>query len=162
FGICAKGPTNINGNYTLYPRAAYYALKDVHQFNPFDGEKTIADINRHFNKIHLVDAKLRARGDKAALASGNNSKIRFSRLTAEYTTFSTGGSLITTPDTADPNGNVYPNQLGFDYMQSYFIGVEAKPASNMRAEVTFNVLGNVAENPIDEIFYENVGRRATF
>ena len=47
-------------------------------------------------------------------------------------------------------------------MQSYFIGVEGKPSANMRAEVTFNVLGNVAENPIDEIFYENVGRRSTF
>ena len=28
FGICAKGPTNTRGLYTLYPRAAYYALKD--------------------------------------------------------------------------------------------------------------------------------------
>src|SRR5690606_26485757 len=79
-----------------------------------------------------------------------------------FTTFSTGGHLITTPETADSNSNVYPNQLGFDQMQSYYIGVEANPASNMRAEVTFNVLGNVAENPIDEIFYENVGRRTTF
>ena len=46
-------------------------------------------------------------------------------------------------------------------MQSYFVGVEANPTSNMRAEVVFNVLGNVAENPIDEIFYENVGRDQT-
>ena len=40
-------------------------------------------------------------------------------------------------------------------MQSYFIGVEGNPAPNMRAEVNFNIIGNVAENPIDEIFYEN-------
>jgi hypothetical protein len=162
FGICAKGPTNIQGNYTLYPRAAYYTLKEVHQFDPFDGQKSLADINKHFSNIYLVDAKLRARGDKAALDATVNGKIRLSRLTAEFTTFSTGGHLITTPDTADPNGNTYPNQLGFDQMQSYFIGVEGNPASNMRAEVVFNVLGNVAENPIDEIFYENVGRRTTF
>jgi hypothetical protein len=31
----------------------------------------------------------------------------------------------------------------------------------MRANVNFNVLGNVAENPIDEIFYENRGRSRT-
>ena len=43
-------------------------------------------------------------------------------------------------------------------MQSYFIGVEANPNSNMRANVNFNILGNVADNPIDEIFYENTGR----
>jgi hypothetical protein len=40
-------------------------------------------------------------------------------------------------------------------MESYFIGVQGNPSSNMRANVNFNVLGNVAENPIDEIFYEN-------
>lgn len=162
FGICAKGPTNNKGNYTLYPRAAYYTLKEVHQFNPYEGQKSLTDVKNHFDDIMLVDAALRARGDKAALGSNETSKIRFSRLTAEFTTFNTGGSLITTPETADPNGNSYPNKLGFDHMQSYFIGVEGNPASNMRAEVTFNVLGNVAENPIDEIFYENVGRRATF
>ena len=34
FGICAKGPTNSKGLYTLYPRAAYYNLKEVHSINP--------------------------------------------------------------------------------------------------------------------------------
>jgi hypothetical protein len=43
----------------------------------------------------------------------------------------------------------------------YFIGVQGNPSSNMRANVNFNVLGNVAENPIDEIFYENRGRSRT-
>jgi hypothetical protein len=46
-------------------------------------------------------------------------------------------------------------------MESYFIGVQGNPSSNMRANVNFNVLGNVAENPIDEIFYENRGRSRT-
>ena len=45
------------------------------------------------------------------------------------------------------------NELGFDHMQSYFIGVEGNPSSSMRANVNFNILGHVAENPIDEIFY---------
>jgi hypothetical protein len=69
--------------------------------------------------------------------------------------------LITTPDTPDPDSNVYPNQLGFDHMQSYFVGVEGNPAANMRANVVFNVIGKVAENPIDEIFYENRARPVT-
>lgn len=162
FGICAKGPTNANGNYTLYPRAAYYALKEVHKFNPYENQKSSSDLEKHIKDVMLVDAALRARGDKAALQSSTSEKIRLSRLSAEFTTFNTGGSLITTPEVADQNRNSYPNQLGFDHMQSYFIGVEGKPTSNMRAEVTFNALGNVAENPIDEIFYENVGRRQTF
>ena len=35
FGICAKGPTDIRGLYELYPRAAYYALKEAHEINPY-------------------------------------------------------------------------------------------------------------------------------
>jgi len=156
FGICAKGRTNAKGLYDLYPRAAYYALREVHKLNPYT-EGSLID--QHFGKIDLMDAVLRARGDKAA--SESNAKIRFSNLRMEYTTFNTGGTLITTPETPDPTNSVYPNQLGFDQMQSYFVGVEASPTSNLRANVNFNILGNVAENPIDEIFYENAGRRVT-
>ncbi|MFP2997006.1 glycoside hydrolase family 2 TIM barrel-domain containing protein [Spongiivirga sp. MCCC 1A20706] len=161
FGIAAKGPTDARGLYELYPRAAYYALKEAHQINPYDDGMSLEFINNHFNNIQLMDAVLKARGDKAALEAEGSSKIRLSMLRAEFSTFNTGGSLITTPENEDPNANVFPNQLGFDHMQSYYIGVEGKPAPNMRANVNFNVLGNVAENPIDEIFYENVGRPVT-
>jgi len=158
FGICAKGPTNVRGLYTLYPRAAYYALKDAHKLDVYADGVDSEFIDNYFNNINLMDAVLRARGDKASV-SGSTDKIRLSNLRAEFTTFNTGGSLITTPDNADPNNQVYPNQLGFDHMQSYFVGVEGNPAPNMKASVNFNILGNVAENPIDEIFYENRGRR---
>ncbi len=158
FGICAKGPRNERGLYTLYPRAAYYSLKEAHQLNPFEKGMTVDFITNHFTNINLVDAVLRARGDKAALGGGDSDKLRISQLTAKFTTFNTGGSLITTPDTPDPDANTFPNQLGFDHMQSYFIGIEGNPASNVRANVNFNVIGNVAQNPIDEIFYENRAR----
>jgi len=159
FGICAKGPTDSKGLYTLYPRAAYYALKEAHLLNPYGNDVNLDFVNTYFDKIQLMDAVLKARGDKAAI--GGTEKIRFSNLRAEFTTFNTGGSLLTTPDSADPNATGYPNQLGFDHMQSYFIGVEGNPSSNVRAEVNFNVLGRVAENPIDEIFYENRARPIT-
>jgi len=106
-----------------------------------------------------MDGVLRARGDKAAI--GGNEKLKLSNLRAEFSTFNTGGSLITTPSTADPNAGGYPNQLGFDHMESYYIGVEGNPAPNMRANVNFNILGNITENAIDEIFYENRGRDIT-
>ena len=162
FGICAKGPTNERGLYDLYPRAAYYALKEAHQLNPYDEGVNIDFVDNYFNNINLMDAVLRARGDRAALDSESNGKIRLSNLRAEFSTFNTGGSLITTPKSENPDEpNTYPNELGFDHMQSYFVGVEGNPSSNMRANVNFNILGNVAENPIDEIFYENRGRPIT-
>ncbi|WP_420573714.1 glycoside hydrolase family 2 TIM barrel-domain containing protein [Kordia sp.] len=161
FGICAKGPTDARGLYTLYPRAAYYSLKEAHQLNPYEKGMTADFLSNYFDNIQIMDAVLRARGDKAAMGGGSNQKIRISQLRAEFTTFNTGGSLITTPNTENPNENVFPNQLGFDHMQSYYVGIEGNPAPNMRANVNFNILGNVAENPINEIFYENAGRPIT-
>ena len=162
FGVCAKGPTNERGLYDLYPRAAYYALKQAHKYNPYNLGSNKASLDLHFNDINLMDAVLRARGDKAALSGGGaGAKLRVSNLQARFTTFQTGGSLITTPETADPDAGTFPNQLGFDHMQSYFVGFEGNPAPNMRANVNFNVIGRVAENPIDEIFWENRARNVT-
>ena len=159
FGICAKGATNPRGLYELYPRAAYYALKEAHQLNPYEEGVDLGFVQNYFDNIQLMDAVLKARGDKAALDTEQSKLLRISNLTAKFSTFSTGGSLITTPDNADPDDpNTFPNQLGFDHMQSYFFGIEGNPAANMRAEVNFNVVGNVAQNPINEIFYENNSR----
>jgi hypothetical protein len=161
FGICAKGPRNERGLYTLYPRAAYYSLKEAHQLNPYDEGMTGDFVTNHFSNINLMDGVLRARGDKAALGGSDSQKIRISQLTAKFTTFNTGGSLITTPETAEPNATTFPDQLGFDHMESYFVGIGANPAPNMRANVNFNIIGSVAQNPIDEIFYENRARVET-
>jgi hypothetical protein len=158
FGICAKGPSNEKGLYQLYPRAAYYVLKDIHQINPYEQGTTLASIGQKFEKSQLMDAALRARGDKAALDASKGDKIKFSRLSAQFTTFNTGGSLITTPSTAAANSTQYPNKVGFDQLESYYIGVEANPSANASVNVEMNILGNVAGNPIDQIFYENRGR----
>nr|WP_242529707.1 glycosidase [Psychroflexus sp. ALD_RP9] len=161
FGVCAKGPTNARGLYDLYPRAAYYALKEAHKVNPYEEGVNLNFVDNYFNNIQLMEAVLKARGDKAALGGGSSEKISISRLSAQFTTFNTGGSLITTPDNPDPDSNAYPNQLGFDHMQSYFVGIEGRPAPNMRANVDFNIVGRIAQNPIDEIFYENRTRPIT-
>ncbi len=158
FGICAKGQTSPRGLYTLYPRAAYYALQEAHMLDPYKQGVTAQSIADHFAGIQLMNAVIRARGDQAALVGEQSAKLRVSELRAEFTTFNTGGTLITTPDQPDPNNVTYPNQLGFDHLESYFVGIEGKPASNVRANVVFNILGNVPLNPINEIFYENRGR----
>ncbi|MFD0862895.1 glycoside hydrolase family 2 TIM barrel-domain containing protein [Sungkyunkwania multivorans] len=158
FGICAKGPTNERGLYQLYPRAAYYAIKQAHLLDPYAEGMTSEFLNNYFDNINLMDAVLKARGDQAALKAERGGKIRLSTLRAEFTSFHTGGKLLTTPENEDPSTNVFPDETGFDHMESYYIGVEGQPSANMRANVNFNILGNVAENPINEIFYENVGR----
>jgi hypothetical protein len=161
FGICAKGPTNDKGFYQLYPRAAYYVLKDIHKFNPYASTSNKGTLGTALDESNLMDAALRARSDKAALGANDNDILKISNLRAEFTTFTTGGTLLTTPKTPNPNSNTYPNRTGFDSMESYFVGVEGNPSANMKANVNFSILGRVAENPINEIFYENRARPQT-
>ncbi|MDR9414859.1 MAG: glycoside hydrolase family 2 TIM barrel-domain containing protein [Gracilimonas sp.] len=157
FGIMAKGPTDINGYYELYPRAAYFLLKEVHEFDPYAEVNTPNTLEEHFSDITVIDAVLRSKGGGGSGGGGSN-LISLSQFSLKFETFNTGGSLITTPADEDPTRNAFPDELGFDHMESFLFGIQANPTPNMRAEVVTNVLGNVAENPIDEIFYENRGR----
>jgi hypothetical protein len=67
FGICDKGPTNSKGLYHLYPRAAYFALQEVHQLNPFREEMNLTIISEHFKKIRLKKHILKAKEQKKNL-----------------------------------------------------------------------------------------------
>ena len=51
FGVCAKGPTNERGLYDLYPRAAYYALKQAHQYNPYNLDSSLESLKLHLKKL---------------------------------------------------------------------------------------------------------------
>lgn len=59
FGIAAKGQTDNNGLYKLYPRAVYYALKKVHNINPY--QKSMDSIQYYFKNIDLKEAVKRAK-----------------------------------------------------------------------------------------------------
>lgn len=158
FGITAKGPTDPNGYYELFPRAAYYVLQEAHRYDVYDEDASITDLNEFFEGISIQGAVLKARGDKAALNSASADIIKLSQFTADFRTYSTGGTYITTPEEPNPNMREYPTQQGFDHLETFFIGVEANPAPNIRANLVTSILGNVPGNPIDEIFYENRGR----
>ncbi len=157
FGICAKGESNNRGLYQLYPRAAYYALKNAHNLNPYAPGTTLASVDTHFANIQIESAVLQARGDNASLTGEQSKKVQVG-LRGEITTYSTGGYLTTTPKDQTPEYSSYPTNQGFDHMESFYLNVDAKPADNVHANVSFNILGNVADNPIEEIFYENRGR----
>ncbi len=158
FGICAKGKADEQGLYPLYPRAAYYALKEIHAYSPY--EVSIDSLELQFDETTISQSMLLANTAMSG-RDQNRGAIYVSDLQATVTTFNTGGSLISTGQTGISNVPAYPKKLGFDHMQSFNVGVTANPAPNMTANVQFNILGNVAENPIDEVFYENRGRPIT-
>ena len=67
FGICAKGPRNEKGFYKLYPRAAYYALKEVHQLKPYSDGLTLEYISEYFSNINIKSAFLKGQKNKFSL-----------------------------------------------------------------------------------------------
>ncbi len=93
FGICAKGPTNEEGFYKLYPRAAYYALKEVHKLNPYAKGVKLETIENHFANIELMESVVMSRKDKTSLISGQMKKVRTSELEGKFTTYSISGKV---------------------------------------------------------------------
>ncbi len=158
WGIAAKGQPDTRGLYELYPRAAYYALQRAYQLDPYAPGTTVAAIRAHFGGVEPMAMVLRARSSSS---SDENAKVRISGMRLNLSTYSTGGTLTSTPGQATPQLNKYPTSTGFDHQESFFADIEAHPADNVTASVSVNVLGKVAENPIDEIFYENRGRVKT-
>jgi hypothetical protein len=161
WGLCAKGSTDARGMYTLYPRAAYYALAQVHQLDPLAAGVDSLGVQRHFASISAMEALTRARGDRAALVAESQQQLRVSGLRMELESIYTGGRRVSTPDRPVAGGGAYPSFRGADRLESFYMEVEAQPAGNVRGTLSLNVLGHVPENPIDEIFYENRGRTVT-
>lgn len=160
WGITAKGYADDQGAYKLYPRAAYYALRRAFRLAPYAPATDIETIRAHFRAILPVSAELEARGDHASLVADAFSRVRISGLRLQFETYSTGGYLTTTPDTI-PEVPGQPAFRGFDRMESFFAEFQAQPAENVTGTVSLNILGNVPENRIDQIFYENRGRSRT-
>ncbi len=64
FGVCAKGQPDERGLYQLFPRAAYYALKEVYRFNPYAAGTTLKSIDAYFTNIQIEDAVVKGKSKK--------------------------------------------------------------------------------------------------
>ncbi len=158
WGITAKGYSDPRGLYAVYPRAAYYVLRDAFRLDPYAPDTDIDAIRAHFDAIRPMKAVLEARGDAASLQGEVGGKVRVSGMRLEFETFSTGGDNISTPESDDVAAEGYPSFRGFDHGESFYADIEAKPNDAIIGKLSLNFLGNVPDNPIDEIFYENRGR----
>jgi len=158
WGIVAKGPTEPNNLYELFPRAAYYALQEAYTLDPYAPGTDLTAIREHFAHIQPAAMALRAQGDRSALLASALDRVHVRGVRIELETYSTGGSRVSTPEEPPERNPSYPSFRGFDRMQSFYADLAARPTPNMLANVSFNMLGDVPTNPIDELFYENRGR----
>lgn len=69
FGIAAKGFSNDEGLYQLYPRAAYYVLQRVHKINPYEKGITTNKIENKICKINQKKALKKGLKNKMLLES---------------------------------------------------------------------------------------------
>lgn len=146
FGVCAKGRTDSRGHYPLFPRTAYYVLQKGYELDPYAPLTDLARIREHWGSIrperlstHYLVTSLGEKVRELGMVQAIN-------LTMQFETFTTGGSRLTEPERATDR---------FDHLQSFYVDVGIKPTENIRGRLSLNVLGNVAANPINEIFYEN-------
>lgn len=51
FGVCAKGRISASGMYDLYPRKAYFVLKDIHDINPYEDNFSPEKLQEKFSAI---------------------------------------------------------------------------------------------------------------
>jgi hypothetical protein len=150
FGICALGPTDERGAYHVLPRPAYYALRDAYELDVYAPGLDVAAIRAHFDAIDPLLYQATARADAAAAEVERLSRAAVSNVRMELTTTSSGG-------TARPAFGA-PEGLTVDHMESIYVDLQVKPVDGLTGSVSVNVLGNVASNRIDEIFWENRGR----
>ncbi len=158
WGIVAKGPTEFNNLYEIFPRAAYYALREAYTLDPYAPGTDLTAIREHFANIQPAAMALQAQGDRSALLASALDRVHLRGVRIELETYSTGGSLVSTPEVPPERNPSYPSFRGFDRLQSFYADFAARPTRNMLANVSFNALGDVPTNPIDELFYENRGR----
>ena len=120
FGIVAKGKPNVDGIYTVYPRAAYYLLQDAFTLEPYAQDTSIEKIRQHFGRLGPTTY---ADSESKLMELG---WARVSTLRIDFETFTTGGRQLNDP---------LREETRFDHTESFYFGVEVKPFAGVRAEV---------------------------
>ena len=152
WGICAKGAPDGRGLFDLQPRTAYYALAQAFLLPAYDPTTTSEAIARHFDAIDLDGLSHFYKADRALAETADLQKVRLIDARLSFQTYKTGGDdRWRRPDV--PGGG-----RGVDHMESFNATLQLQPTDKLVATVEVNVLGHVAVNPIDEIFYERRGK----
>ena len=149
FGITAKTPPDPQGHYDVQPRVAYYLLRDVFHLDPYDPDTDLDLIRGYFDVIEPTDYVGQALAVRTA-AELKERRAHVANLRLDLETTTSGGSE------AEGRGALNGS---FDHLQSAYLELTSQPVDSFRSFLSVNVLGNVPENRIDRIFFENRGAR---
>ena len=157
WGICRQGIPRCCGLYDVYPRAAYYALRDAFQLDPYAADTDIQTIQTPLRQIQPMGAVLKARGDTAKLESDLMSKCAFPACAWNSRPTARVAKTSARPPSKSPR-SPSPHSWASITCSPSMSTSRPSPRESVQGRLSVNVLGNVPVNPIDEIFYENRGR----
>lgn len=144
FGITAKGPPDEHGHFLVYPRPGYVALQKVWRLDPYAPSTDAAAVAAHFGAIDPGAGLVAYRTALAAGEAEGRKKAHLRGLRFDLDTF------VTEDSTREGQGK---QRLDFDHQQSLTVDLGINPTETVRAHAAVNVLGNVAQNPIDPLSY---------
>lgn len=153
FGICAKGPNDSEGLMPLYPRSSYYVLQKAFELDPYAEDTTLERIRQWFGAIKVEDHSALYEATLLRARATELERFKVNEIRMEIETFNTGGSQLADPDRERDR---------FGHLESFYLDFAVRPTTNLSGRLRLNVLANVPDNPIDEIFYENRGVRQQF
>lgn len=146
FGITAKSLPDKNGHYDLYWRPAAYVLQDIYKLSAYHPATDAELIESHFSTIEPSVYTPVYQGNYAQAQQKEKQRFGLKNSRVEL-------SFI---------GSQTPEfDWNMDHMESVYTTIEANPVGGVTTEIDLNILGNVAANPIDELFYESRGRQVT-
>ncbi|MCE9673879.1 hypothetical protein LY474_39400 [Myxococcus stipitatus] len=145
FGICALGPPDDAGISRIQPRTAYYVLQAAFRLDPYAPDTDLDRIHAHFSALRPSEL---AKGYESSIAlakADELSAVRVSNLRLVLDSSLSRGSIATTR----------PNVTASDHTESIFFDLALQPATGVYGRASFNVVGNVATNRLNNLFYEN-------
>lgn len=143
FGICAKGPTRPDGTFPLFPRESFFVLKEAYELDPYADGVDLADIRAHFGAIEPADYTGQAQAGTLSARVQEMSRAMVTDVRLELSTIAS--------QRVDDDGREIE---AIDHTESFWLGFQARPTQDVSADLRLNVLGNVAENRIDRLFWE--------
>jgi hypothetical protein len=151
FGICALGTEDEAGIARVQPRTAYYVLQAAFRLDPYAATTNADTIREHFAAIRPTEMSRGYESSVALARAEELSAVRVSNLRLLMDSSLSRGSLATTR----------ANQVAADHTESIFFDLALQPGSGVYGRASFNVVGNVARNRLNNLFYENRGTQPT-
>lgn len=146
FGITALGPLDENGVTTKIPRTSYYVLQSIFGYNIYHQSVDEQSIDNFFETVKVENMGTIYAVSKLQEDVRDLRGLSIASIEANFESVVSGRLQGVVDDGRDG--------LAYDHMQSVKVGFGINPNENLEGNITLSAIGNVAQNKIDDFFYE--------